>query len=65
MVVHDYCAVGGVGMQIFYFRKNTFKWVILVAVIVIISIILFWAFGTRGQQSESTLMITQMKKIFH
>lgn len=47
-------------MQIFYFRKNTLKWLVAVIAVIVIAFVLWWIFGTDAQQSQSTLMVAQI-----
>jgi uncharacterized protein YpmB len=47
-------------MQIFYFRKNTLKWLIAIIAVIIIAVLLSWIFGSDAQQSQSTLMVAQI-----
>jgi len=52
-------------MQIFYFRKNTLKWVVAILVVIILAVILWRVFGMDMQQSESTLMVAQIDRMIN
>lgn len=52
-------------MQIFYFRKNTLKWMIAIVVIVILAFIIWRIFGMDSQQSQGTLMVAQLNTILN
>lgn len=65
MLMYDNCAVGGVGMRIFYFRKNMLKWVVAIVVVIILAIILWRVFGLDAHQSQSTLMVAQINRIIN
>jgi len=52
-------------MQIFYIRKSTVKWVIAIAVVIILAIIIWRIFGLDAQQSQNTLMVAQIDRIIN
>lgn len=58
-------ALGGVGMQIFYIRKSTVRWVIAVVVAIILAIIIWKIFALDAQQSQDTLMVAQLVRIIN